>query len=368
MNNHSIYWKKFKGYFTVFDASLSLLVFLIVATGMVVMYSAGLDFPGRIQHHIRNITVAFIAMWFIANIPPQTLMRFAVPLYVIGVVLLIAVALVGSVKNGSRRWLNLGVVIQPSEILKIATPLMLAWYFQLREGSLRWKDFVVAIAIVGLPAFLIWRQPDLGTALLLSIVSFSIIFFAGLSWRVLAGISMLAVIVAPLYWPHMHEYQRDRVRIMFDPTIDALGRGFHTIQSMIAVGSGGVTGKGWQQGTQSHLEFVPEHTTDFISAVYFEEFGFIGACFLLILYLLLIFRGLIISSNASSLFSRLMAGAMTTMFFVYAFVNLGMVVGILPIVGVPLPFISFGGTAMLTLGMGLGILMSIQHHRKLMKS
>lgn len=368
MDNKTIYWMRIKAYFSVFDVSLSLLIFLIMATGVVTMYSAGLDFPGRLQHHIRNIAVAFFAMWIIANIPPQTLMRFAVPLYTIGVILLIAVAVFGTVKNGSRRWLNVGFVMQPSEILKIATPLMLAWYFQVREGSLRWKDFIVAMFILGVPLALILKQPDLGTALLLAFVGFSVIFFAGLSWRVLGIIVVIAVIAAPLVWPHLHEYQRDRVRIMFDPSIDALGRGFHTIQSMIAVGSGGLTGKGWQLGTQSHLEFIPEHTTDFISAVYFEEFGLVGASFLLVLYVLLILRGLVISANAPTLFARLMAGAMTTMFFVYSFVNIGMVVGILPVVGVPLPFVSFGGTAMLTLGMGLGVLMSVQHHRKLMKS
>jgi rod shape determining protein RodA len=288
---------------------------------------------------------------------------------VLGVTLLIGVAMFGIVKNGSRRWLNVGTVVQPSEILKIALPLMLAWYFQKREGALRWKDFVIATVILVIPAGLIAKQPDLGTTILVFVSGFSIIFFAGLSWRLLGALTIIGLASLPLVWKFLlHDYQRHRVEIMFDPTVDALGKGFHIIQSMIAVGSGGLTGKGWRGGTQSHLEFIPEHTTDFISAVYLEEFGFMGAAFLVTLYFLFVVRGLMIASNAPTLFSRLMAGAVTMIFFTYAFVNMGMVVGILPVVGVPLPFVSFGGTAMVTLGMGAGILMSIQHHRKLMKS
>jgi len=308
-------------------------------------------------------------MWFVANIPPQTLMRFAIPLYTLGVALLIAVAMFGMIKKGARRWLNVGVVVQPSEILKIAVPLMLAWYFQKREGSLRWRDFLIATIILGVPTALIAKQPDLGTTLLVGTIGFSVIFFAGLSWRLLIGLILAAAILIPtVVWPRLHDYQRDRVMVMLDPSKDALGKGFHIIQSTIAVGSGGVTGKGWTKGTQSHLEFIPEHTTDFISAVYLEEFGFFGSLFLVALYFLLILRGLMIAANAPTLFSRLMAGAVTTAFFIYSFVNMGMVIGILPVVGVPLPFMSFGGTAMVTLGMGLGILMSVQHNRKLMKS
>lgn len=369
MDNKSVYWKRFHSLFTVFDAPLAILLFLIISTGIVTMYSAGLDWPGRVEHHLRNIVVAFFVMWIVANIPPQTLMRFAVPLYVLGVTLLIGVAMFGIVKNGSRRWLNVGTVVQPSEILKIALPLMLAWYFQKREGALRWKDFVVATVILIIPAGLIAKQPDLGTTILVFVSGFSIIFFAGLSWRLLGALTIIGLASLPLVWKFLlHDYQRHRVEIMFDPTVDALGKGFHIIQSMIAVGSGGLTGKGWRGGTQSHLEFIPEHTTDFISAVYLEEFGFMGAAFLVTLYFLFVVRGLMIASNAPTLFSRLMAGAVTMIFFTYAFVNMGMVVGILPVVGVPLPFVSFGGTAMVTLGMGAGILMSIQHHRKLMKS
>ncbi|MFZ6800840.1 rod shape-determining protein RodA [Undibacterium sp. Di24W] len=369
MDNKAVYWQRIRAYFTVFDGPLSILIFLIVATGIVTMYSAGMDFPGRLENHMRNIVIAFFVMWFVANIPPQTLMRFAIPLYTFGVALLVAVAMFGMIKKGARRWLNVGVVIQPSEILKIAVPLMLAWYFQKREGSLRWRDFLIATVILGIPTALIAKQPDLGTTLLVGTIGFSVIFFAGLSWRLLIGLILATAILIPtVIWPRLHDYQRDRVMVMLDPSKDALGKGFHIIQSTIAVGSGGVTGKGWTKGTQSHLEFIPEHTTDFISAVYLEEFGFIGSLFLVFLYFLLILRGLMIAANAPTMFSRLMAGAVTTAFFIYSFVNMGMVIGILPVVGVPLPFMSFGGTAMMTLGMGLGILMSVQHNRKLMKS
>lgn len=369
MENKSLYLQRLRSYFMVFDMPLAILIFLIVSTGIVTMYSAGLDFPGRLENHLRNIIIAFFVMWVIANIPPQTLMRFAIPVYTVGVGLLVAVALVGVIKKGARRWLHIGFDIQPSEILKIAVPLMLAWYFQKREGSLRWKDFAVAAVILAIPLALIVKQPDLGTALLVGAVGFTVIFLAGLSWRFLFGLVVTAVVLVPtVIWPRLHDYQKDRVKIMLDPTIDALGKGFHIIQSIIAVGSGGTTGKGWTNGTQSHLEFIPEHTTDFISAVYLEEFGFVGSLFLVGLYFLVVVRGLMIAANAPTLFARLMAGAVTAIFFTYAFVNLGMVVGILPVVGVPLPFMSFGGTAMMTLGMGLGILMSVQHHRGLMKS
>lgn len=368
MENKGLLWQRMRSYFLVFDIPLAVLIFLIVCTGIVTMYSAGMDFPGRFEMHLRNIVVAFFVMWFVANVPPQTLMRFAIPIYTFGVALLIAVAVFGMVKKGARRWLNVGVVLQPSEVMKIAVPLMLAWYFQKRESALRWKDFVVAALILSVPLALIVKQPDLGTALLVGAVGFAVIFFAGLSWRLIIALFLVAMISLPIIWPRLHDYQRDRVMIMLDPSKDALGKGFHIIQSTIAVGSGGVSGKGWTKGTQAHLEFIPEHTTDFISAVYLEEFGFIGSLFLVFLYFLVVVRGLMIAANAPTMFSRLMAGAVTATFFTYAFVNLGMVVGILPVVGVPLPFMSFGGTAMLTLGMGLGILMSIQHHRKLMKS
>jgi rod shape determining protein RodA len=317
---------------------------------------------------LRNILVAFIVMWIAANVSPQTLLRFAVPIYTIGVTLLIAVALFGIVKKGSRRWLNIGMVVQPSEIMKIAMPLMLAWYFQKREGMLRWHVFVLAALLLAAPVGLIVRQPDLGTGLLVLAAGFYVIFFAGLSWKVLGGLFIAGAASLPVLWSFLHDYQRQRVMMLIDPTSDPLGKGFHIIQSTIAIGSGGITGKGWLMGTQTHLEFIPERTTDFIFSVYSEEFGLIGNLILVLLYTLLIGRGLMITANAPTLFTRLLGGSITMIFFTYAFVNMGMVSGILPVVGVPLPFMSYGGTALVTLGLGAGILMSIQRHRKLVQT
>ena len=355
-------------YFSVFDGPLSIIIFLILSMGLLTIYSAGIDFPGRVEDQLRNIIVAFVVMWVAAIVPPQTLMRFAVPIYTVGVALLVAVAVFGLVKKGARRWINLGIVIQPSEILKIAVPLMLAWFFQQREGMIRWREYLIAALLLVVPVGLIMRQPDLGTALLVLAAGFYVIFFAGLSWKVLIGLAAMAGASLPVVWTLLHDYQRERVMTLIDPTSDPLGKGFHIIQSTIAVGSGGLTGKGWLQGTQSHLEFIPERTTDFIFAVFSEEFGLMGNLALLVLYLLLIGRGMFIAANAPTLFSRLLAGAITMIFFTYAFVNMGMVSGILPVVGVPLPFMSYGGTALMTLGLGTGILMSIQRHRKLMQS
>jgi rod shape determining protein RodA len=308
-------------------------------------------------------------MWVTAQIAPQTLMRFAVPAYVIGIAFLIAVALFGDVVNGARRWLHVGVTrFQPSEMMKIAVPMMLAWYFHRREATLRLRDFAMAAILLMVPFGLIVRQPDLGTASLVGAAGFYVIFFAGISWRLLGGLSALFVVALFPLWGMLHDYQRRRVLTLLDPTQDPLGAGYHIIQSTIAVGSGGISGKGWLNGTQAHLEFIPERHTDFIFAVYSEEFGLIGNLVLLLLYILLIGRGLVIAANAATVFARLIAGSMTLMFFTYAFVNMGMVSGILPVVGVPLPFLSYGGTALLTLFIGAGILMSVQRHRKLVQT
>jgi rod shape determining protein RodA len=296
-------------------------------------------------------------------------MRFAVPAYVVGLAFLVAVALFGDVVNGARRWLHVGVTrFQPSEMMKLALPLMLAWYFHRKESAIHLRDFVLGALLVAVPVLLIARQPDLGTAALVAAAGFYVIFFAGISWRVLVVVAVLgAASVYPL-WTHLHDYQKKRVLTLLDPTTDPLGAGYHIIQSTIAVGSGGLAGKGWLNGTQSHLEFIPERHTDFIFAVFSEEFGLIGNVVLLILYSLLIGRGLVIASGAATIFARLMAGAIALMFFTYAFVNMGMVSGILPVVGVPLPFLSYGGTALLTLFIGAGILMSVQRHRKLVQT
>jgi rod shape determining protein RodA len=355
-------------YFTVFDAPLALILFLLLCTGMLTLSSAGHDFPGRLEGQMRNIMAAFVFMWVAAVVPPQTLLRLAVPVYTFGVALLLAVAAVGTIKKGARRWLHVGVDIQPSEILKIATPLMLAWYFQTRAGMVKWQSFAVASLLLLIPFGLIAKQPDLGTALLVGASGFWVIFLAGLSWKALAALGIAGGASLPVAWSMMHDYQRERIMTLIDPTSDPLGKGFHIIQSTIAIGSGGVAGKGYMKGTQAYLEFIPERTTDFIFSVYSEEFGLVGNLILLFLYLLLIGRSMMIAANAPNLFTRLLAGAITMMFFTYAFVNMGMVSGILPVVGVPLPFMSYGGTALITLGLCSGILMSIQRHRKLVQT
>lgn len=365
-----------------FDGLLAFAVFLLVCAGLVTMYSAGFDHGTRFVDHARNMLIAGTIMFVVAQIPPQRLMTFAVPLYVIGVSLLVAVALFGITKKGARRWINLGVVvIQPSEILKIAMPLMLAWWFQRREGQLRPLDFLVAGALLVVPVGLIMRQPDLGTSLLVLAAGLAVIFFAGLSWKlilppVLLGVVGVALLVGlepqlcadGVRWMVLHDYQQQRICTLLDPSRDPLGKGFHIIQGMIAIGSGGPFGKGFMEGTQTHLEFIPERTTDFIFAAFSEEFGLVGNLLLIAGFIFLVLRGLAIALQAPTLFSRLLAGAVTMIFFTYAFVNMGMVSGILPVVGVPLPFISYGGTAMVTLGMGLGILMSIAKSRRMMQT
>lgn len=361
-------WRRTRHYFTVFDAPLAIILFLLLSTGLLTLSSAGMDFPGRVEGQIRNIVLAFLVMWMAANIPPQTLMRFAVPIYTVGVALLVAVFLFGVIKKGARRWLHIGFDIQPSEIMKIAMPLMLAWYFQQRSGMLRWHSFLLAAVLLMVPVGLIMKQPDLGTALMVLSAGFYVIFLAGLSWKALISLVVAGAASLPIAWSVMHDYQRERVMTLIDPTSDPLGKGFHIIQSTIAIGSGGLMGKGYHKGTQAYLEFIPERTTDFIFSVFAEEYGLIGILVLLFLYLLLIGRGLMIAANAPTLFTRLLAGAITMIFFTYAFVNMGMVSGILPVVGVPLPFMSYGGTALFTLGLGAGILMSIQRNRKLVQT
>jgi rod shape determining protein RodA len=340
-------------------------VLISVAT----MYSAAFDFPGRFMGHFRNLGIAFAVMWMAAIVPPTVLMRLAVPLYLIGIALLVAVDVFGIINKGAQRWLDIGVTrIQPSELLKIATPLMLAWYFNQREGMLRWGDFLVATLLLAVPVGLIAKQPDLGTSILVLAAGVYVIFFAGLSWKIIVGLVIAGISALPVLWSVLHDYQRQRVLTLIDPTSDPLGKGFHIIQSTIAVGSGGLTGKGWMQGTQTHLEFIPERTTDFILAVYSEEFGMLGVGVLMLLYLAIISRGLVIAGSGATVFGRLLAGSITMSFFTYCFVNMGMVIGVLPVVGVPLPWMSYGGTAMVTLGVGAGMLMSIHRHRTLIQT
>jgi rod shape determining protein RodA len=314
--------------------------------------------------------VAVVVMFVLANLSPTFIARFAVPLYVVGIVLLLGVAVGGEVIKGARRWLKLPLIgnIQPSEIMKIAVPLILAWYFDRHEGKIDWKNFLVAGLLIAIPFALIVRQPDLGTALLVGASGFFILFLAGLDWRIIVGGALLSAIAFGAAWEFnwLHDYQKERVLTVFNPSLDAQDAGWHTIQAAIAIGAGGLIGKGWLAGTQTHLEFLPEKHTDFIIAVYGEEFGLIGVVVLLLIYVFLIGRCMLIAMRAQTLFGRLIAGTFGLMFFTYAFVNIGMVTGMLPVVGVPLPFVSFGGTAMMTLFIAVGMLMSIATHRKLL--
>ena len=351
------------------DPPLLVLITALSMLGLAALFSASIDNPSRVMAQVVNLGVAVVAMWLVAQVPPQTMMRFAIPAYVVGVALLVAVALFGDIVNGARRWLHVGVTrFQPSEMMKLALPLMLAWYFHKHESTLRLHNFFIAAVLLVVPFGLIARQPDLGTAMLVGAAGFYVIFFAGLSWRVMGTLFALGLAALPVAWGFLHDYQRRRVLTLLDPTSDPLGAGYHIIQSTIAVGSGGLWGKGWLNGTQAHLEFIPERHTDFIFAVFSEEFGLIGNTVLLVLYFLLIGRGLYIAANAATVFARLIAGSVALMFFTYAFVNMGMVAGILPVVGVPLPFLSYGGTALLTLFIGAGILMSVHRYRKLVQT
>jgi len=341
----------------------------LMLVSLVLIYSASGSNIDRVLGQLVNIIVAFAALWLVANMPLHYLIRSAVPIYVVGMVLLLGVALFGEINNGARRWLNLGVAtIQPSELMKIAVPLMMAWYFERHEATLALKNYLVAALLLAVPAALILRQPDLGTAMLISASGFYVLFLAGLNWKVIVGLLVSAVASAPFLWHVLHDYQRQRIIMLLDPSQDPLGKGYHTIQGMIAVGSGGVLGKGYLNGTQTHLEFLPERTTDFIFAVYSEEFGLLGNLILLSIYLFILWRGFIITANASTYFTRLMAGSITLTFFTYTFVNMGMVSGILPVVGVPLPLVSYGGTSLLTLYLGFGMLMSIHSHKTLVQS
>jgi rod shape determining protein RodA len=361
-------------FFSIFsglDRQLGLILLGLAGIGFITFLSASQNTPVRFEDELRNLALSFAVMWIVSRIPPKWLEMAAVWIYGLGVALLIAVAIFGLIKKGARRWLNIGFVIQPSELMKIAMPLMLAWYFQRREGVQKSWDYGVAAVILGIPVLLIARQPDLGTALLVFAAGMYVIILAGLPWKWIlpfVGLGAFGIILIIIFggticahdvvWPLVHNYQKHRVCTLLDPSSDPLGKGFHTIQSMIAIGSGGFFGKGWFQGTQAHLEFIPEKHTDFVFAVFSEEFGLLGNLVMLALFFALIKRGLAISASAPNLFTRLLGASVTLIFFTYAFVNIGMVSGLLPVVGVPLPFISYGGTALVTLGFGAGILMS----------
>ena len=347
------------------DPWLFYAMLIIYVMSLFLLYSADGQDIGRLESKTMHTVIGFALIWLIARTKPQTLAKFAPPAYLLGVLMLVGVHFFGVTVNGSTRWLNLGVRIQPSEIMKIALPMMVAWYLQRNAGNLRWHHYLTATVIVMVPVFLILKQPDLGTATLIMASGLFVVFFAGLPWKVILAALVAAVAALPLMWNYvMHDYQKTRVLTLLDPTKDPLGDGYHIIQSMIAIGSGGVWGKGWLNGTQTHLDYIPESTTDFIFAVYGEEFGLIGNLLLLAVYLIILARGLYIAAQAPNLYSRTLAGALTMTFFCYAFVNMGMVSGILPVVGVPLPLVSYGGTATLSIMTILALLMGIANQKK----
>jgi rod shape determining protein RodA len=350
------------------DMPLLVTMLLLAGFGLVVLFSAGGQDPGLLQRQAVRLAAGFAVMLLLAQVPPYLLRMWTPWLFAAGLVLLVAVLGLGVMGKGAQRWLSLGPIrFQPSEMMKLAVPMMIAWY--LAEQPLPPKPWriVAAVLMITVPAVLVARQPDLGTALLIAAAGFFVLYLAGLSLRLMLLGGLAAIPAGWVLWTFgMHDYQRRRVLTFLDPERDPLGAGYHIIQSKIALGSGGVYGKGWLNGTQSHLEFLPERSTDFIFAVFGEEFGLIGALLLLAFYLLLITRGLYITTRAQDTFTRLLAGSITLTFFVYVFVNTGMVSGLLPVVGVPLPLISYGGTSMVTLMAGFGILMSIHTHRRLL--
>jgi rod shape determining protein RodA len=349
------------------DIPLLMAILLLISLGLVILYSASTKNMVVLENQLFRIGISLIIMFIFAQIPPIVYQRWAIWLYFSGIILLVAVLIFGHVGKGAERWLSLGFIrIQPSEMMKLAIPMVLAWYFHKAHLPLTLKSIGVAFVMISIPALLAAKQPDFGTAILLVVAGGSVLFLAGLSWRFMGSIVALAAMSAPVIWYLMHDYQKQRVLTFINPEHDPLGTGYHIIQSKIAIGSGGFFGKGWLNGTQSHLQFLPEHSTDFIFAVCSEEFGFMGDLILISLYMCIILRGLYITINGQDTFSRLLAGSLTLTFFVSFFINMGMVTGMLPVVGLPLPLVSYGGSSMVTLMASFGILMSIQTHRKLL--
>ena len=349
------------------DPPLLLGVLALGAVGMVVLYSAGGESLDLLIKQGVRFGIGLVVMLVAAQIPPRNLYLWTPWLYTVGLALLVWVLVAGEMGGGAQRWIDLGVgTVQPSEGMKIAVPMMVAWYMAHRPLPPSLFSVLVALVLVGLPAALVVRQPDLGTALLIGSAGFFVLFLAGLRWRVMAFFALLGAALIPVAWHFMQPYQRQRVLTFFSPETDPLGSGYHIIQSKIAVGSGGLYGKGWLNGTQSHLDFLPERSTDFIFAVFGEEFGFFGELVLLALVLAVVMRVLYIASQAQDGFGRLLAGSLGLTFFVYVVVNIGMVIGLLPVVGLPLPLISYGGTSMVTVLGAFGIVMSIHSHKRLL--
>lgn len=340
---------------------------LLALVGLVVVYSAGGEDTGLVLRQAVRIGLGLTLMIILAQIPPNLLRLWTPWLFLGTLVLLAAVLVAGELGQGAQRWLNLGFLrFQPSELMKLVMPMAVAWYLYQRPLPPRWWQLILLVIAIAIPVLMIALQPDLGTALLVACAGLFALFLAGLRWRYMLGGLIAAAVATPILWTHLHEYQRQRVITFLNPESDPLGAGYHIIQSKIAIGSGGVFGKGWTQGTQSQLEFLPERSTDFVFAVLGEEFGLVGVAGLMLLYLFIFWRAMVLSMRAQDTFGRLLAGSITLTFFVYVFVNIGMVTGLLPVVGVPLPMISYGGTAMVTLLAGFGILMSIDSHRRFM--
>lgn len=349
------------------DVPLLFGVLLLCSMGLVILYSAGgQDMDVVIRQGIRML-IAVILMFAVAQITPTQLERWSMWVYLGGVILLMVVLYIGYIGKGAQRWLDLGVFrFQPSEIMKLAVPMAVAWFVASSNLPVKLGRVILACILIMVPVVLIAKQPDLGTALLVTIAGLSVLFIAGISWRLITVLILFAGAAAPLLWHFMHDYQKRRVLMFFDPEQDPLGSGYHIIQSQIAIGSGGIYGKGWLNGTQSHLEFLPERSTDFIFAVYSEEFGLMGAILLLSIYLFIIGRGLTIAMSAQQTYGKLLAAGLILTFFVYVFVNIGMVIGQLPVVGIPLPLISQGGTSLVTLMLAFGVLMSINTNRRML--
>ncbi len=349
------------------DAPLLFALVAVSALGLIVLYSAGGGDIELVERQLVRLGIAYTCMLVVAQFPPRLLQRLTPWLFVTGILFLLAVLISGETSGGAQRWLNLYVVrFQPSEMMKLAVPMMVAWYLaDTRLPPNRWQ-LLASATLIAVPMFMIARQPDLGTALLIASSGIFVVFLAGLQWRLLAFFTALVAAAAPLIWHFMRDYQRQRVMTLLNPESDPLGSGYHIIQSKIAIGSGGLFGKGWMNGTQSQLNFLPERSTDFIFAVLGEEFGFFGILLLFAFYTFIVIRGIMISIQAQDTYTRLLAGSVAMTFCVYFIVNTGMVTGVLPVVGLPLPMISYGGTSIVTLMAGFGILMSIQTHRKLL--
>lgn len=348
------------------DMPLLLGILALMLLGLFVVYSAGGQDQALVIRQAVRLGISLVVMFIVAQITPSLFRKWAVPLFVIGILLLVSVLLFGHVGKGAQRWLDLGFFrFQPSEVMKLVVPIMIAWFLSRADLPSKTTDIILAFVLVLMPTLLIAKQPDLGTSLLIASSGIFVIFLAGASWRLIGVCTALASAFAPILWLFlMKDYQKQRVLTFLNPEQDPLGTGYHIIQSKIAIGSGGINGKGWLQGTQSQLEFLPERHTDFIFAVFSEEFGLIGVTLLLLVYLAIVMRGLWIAVNAQTAFNKLLAGSITLTFFVYVFVNIGMVSGLLPVVGVPLPLVSYGGTSMVTLMAGFGMLMGISTRKR----